>query len=117
MHPWIGDSRKPGVVGLVGIGGALLSASMTSKSNAQNLRTCISAEDKRARRVEKRAIYAKYLAACNEMSSAAPDSFLEDIDLKRPRLREADEPAASLFVAAMSANAELELVAPPRYAN
>ena len=101
-----------GVVGLAGIGGALLSASMTSKSSAQNLRTGISAEDERARRAEKRAIYAKYLAACDETSFAAPSHFLENIIPKRPQPREADERAASLYVAAVTANAELQLVAP-----
>ncbi len=34
-----------GVVGLAGIGGTLLSARLTSKSDAENLRTSISAED------------------------------------------------------------------------
>jgi hypothetical protein len=41
-----------GVVGVAGIGGALLSAKMTSKSDTENLRTSISAENKRETRRE-----------------------------------------------------------------
>jgi hypothetical protein len=52
-----------GLLGLAGIGGTLLSARLTSKSDAENLRTSISAEDARSRVVEKRRIYAKCLAA------------------------------------------------------
>lgn len=41
-----------GVVGVAGIGGTLLSARMTSKSDADNLRTSIAAEDTRAKPAE-----------------------------------------------------------------
>ena len=43
-----------GAVGLAGIGGALLSARMTSKSDAENLKMSIAAEDEHARLAEKR---------------------------------------------------------------
>jgi hypothetical protein len=52
-----------GVVGLAGIGGTLLSARMTGKSDAANLRMSVSAEDTRAKLAEKRRIYANCLAA------------------------------------------------------
>jgi hypothetical protein len=52
-----------GVVGLAGIGGTLLSARMTGKSDAENLRMSISAEHTLAKLAEKRRIYANCLAA------------------------------------------------------
>jgi len=52
-----------GIVGLAGIGGTLVSAKITRKSAAENLRTSIGAEDERARLAEKRRIYAQALAS------------------------------------------------------
>jgi len=52
-----------GAVGLAGIGGTLLSARMTGRSDAENLRTSISAEDERAKLAEKRRVYASCLAS------------------------------------------------------
>lgn len=51
-----------GAVGLAGIGGTLLSASIAGKSNAENLQTSIAAENDRARLYEKRRVYANCLA-------------------------------------------------------
>jgi hypothetical protein len=59
-----------GVVGLAGIGGTLLSAKLTSKSDAANLRTSIAAEDARAKVAEKRRIYANCLAALSAYVAA-----------------------------------------------
>jgi hypothetical protein len=101
-----------GVVGLAGIGGTLLSARITGKSNTEDLRTSISAENTRARRAEKRMIYAKFLAACNEMIVVrARINTYEAGDPKGEVPRGVDEQNALFFAAAMSANAELELVA------
>jgi hypothetical protein len=52
-----------GVVGLAGIGGSIMSARLASKSATENLRRSITAEDIRAKRAEKRLVYAKCLAA------------------------------------------------------
>ena len=60
-----------GVVGVAGIGGTLLSARMTSKSDAENLRMSIAAEDKRAQLAEKRRIYANCLARLTDGFYAA----------------------------------------------
>jgi hypothetical protein len=51
-----------GVLGLAGIGGTLLSTRITGRSDAENLRTSISAEDYRVKVAEKRRIYANCLA-------------------------------------------------------
>jgi ABC-type transporter Mla maintaining outer membrane lipid asymmetry ATPase subunit MlaF len=60
-----------GVVGIVGIGGSVLSARMAGKSAAQNLQMSIQAEDTRASRAEKRRICASYLASLIEVMAAA----------------------------------------------
>lgn len=59
-----------GAVGIAGIGGALLSARITSKSAAENLRTSIAAEDARANLAEKRRIYANCLGALTAFLTA-----------------------------------------------
>lgn len=102
-----------GAVGVAGIGGTLLSARMTGKSNADILRTSIIAEDARARNAEKRAVYAKFLAAINEMIQvrARMDTYKAN-DPKGEIPRDVDEQSALTFVSAMSANAELELISP-----
>lgn len=63
-----------GVVGLAGIGGTLLSARLTSKSDAENLRTSISAEDAGAKLAEKRRIYANCIAAITACASATDNA-------------------------------------------
>lgn len=55
-----------GVVGIAGIGGAILSVKITTKSQAANLRLSIDAENNRARVAEKRRIYATFIACYNE---------------------------------------------------
>ncbi len=76
-----------GVVGLAGIGGTLLSARMTSKSDAENLRTSISAEDARAKLAEKRRAYAAFHASLDNVFAIAATSnprptadMLSDLD-------------------------------------
>jgi hypothetical protein len=73
-----------GVVGVAGIGGTLLSARMTSKSDAANLRTSIAAEDMRAKVTEKRRVYAKYIASMIEVivATVAFDSYGKKTDVK-----------------------------------
>ena len=98
-----------GVVGLAGIGGTLLAARMTSKSDAANLRTSISAEDARANRAEKRRIYANYLAAL----SAGFGSSVASSTYKGPADQKHDEIAAQWRDArttALSASAEVRLI-------
>lgn len=94
-----------GVVGIAGIGGALLSARMTAKSSAENLRTSISAEDARARNAEKRRTYANCLAvltlAVSTRASANPDD------------RDSRTNAANLIITAANAVFEVKLIAPP----
>lgn len=52
-----------GAIGLAGIGGTLLSASIARQSNAENLQASIAAENNKARLSEKRCVYANCLAA------------------------------------------------------
>lgn len=52
-----------GAVGIAGIGGTVLSATITRKSAAENLRISIDAENERIKLAEKRRIYAQALAA------------------------------------------------------
>ena len=104
-----------GVVGLGGIGGTLLSARLTSKSDAANLRTSISAEDARANRAEKRRIYAACVAALtahadvivgasDELQRLIRSNAVQVDDLNRTRL------------AAQNAVAEVDLIAPTEVA-
>lgn len=88
-----------GVVGLAGIGGALLSARMTGKSDAENLRTSISAEDRRARLAEKRRIYANCLATLTIAATARAEAHDR-------------QGAAAALVAAANAAFEVKLIAP-----
>jgi hypothetical protein len=102
-----------GAVGLAGIGGALLSARMSGNSNSRDLLTSISADDGRARRAEKRAMYAKFLANCTDMLRVQSRIDVYKADSPQGHLpREVDEQNALSLIAAMTANAELELIAP-----
>jgi len=72
-----------GIVGLAGIGGTLVSAKITRKSAAENLRTSIGAEDERARLAEKRRIYAQALASLTAVNVMGKE---ERLRLPRPVL-------------------------------
>jgi hypothetical protein len=63
MFPW--DVVVTGVVGIAGIGGAILAARITTKTQTANLLLSIDAENKRARVAEKRRLYAGFLASVN----------------------------------------------------
>ena len=92
-----------GLVGVAGIGGTLLSARMTSKSDAENLRTSIAAEDARAKVAEKRRIYANCLAALVAASNAARAAEAE-------AQVETLQKAMSAHQEAMNANSEVQLI-------
>jgi hypothetical protein len=98
-----------GAVGLAGIGGTLLSARMTAKSGAENLRTSISAEDARANRAEKRRIYANYFAVL----SVGFDSSVAASTYDGPADQKQDEIAArwrDARITALSASVEVRLI-------
>ena len=100
-----------GVVGLAGIGGTLLSARMTSKSDSENLRTSIGAEDQRARLAEKCRIYANYLSAL----SAGFNSYVESSTKQDLAGQKHDEIMArwrDAHVNALSASSEVRLIGP-----
>ena len=59
-----------GVVGIAGIGGAILSAKITATTQVINLRLSIGAENHRARIAEKRRIYATFIACYNKALDA-----------------------------------------------
>jgi hypothetical protein len=66
--PW--DTLITGAVGVVGIGGTILAARMTNKTQTANLIRSITAENERTRLTEKRGIYACHLASCTEAVQA-----------------------------------------------
>jgi hypothetical protein len=99
-----------GVVGLAGIGGTLLAARMTGKSDAENLRTSISAEDRRARRTEKREIFARFLDASSRAHLAAA-RYRSHYDPDHPQGELAEEQSAAV-VAMNQAHSVLTLTAP-----
>jgi hypothetical protein len=102
-----------GLVGIAGIGGTLLSARMTGKSDAENLRTSITAEDGRARLAEKRRVYANCLARLTDGFFAA--TIVKTYEGKHT---EAEYKAAVLEcnrarVVATNALHEVKLIGPP----
>lgn len=67
-------SAITGTVGIVGIGGTILSAKMTAKTQTASLLRSINAEDKRIKRAEKREIYSRCLNALDSLLEAAVSS-------------------------------------------
>jgi hypothetical protein len=104
-----------GAVGLAGIGGTLLSAKMTGKSDAENLRTSISAEDRRARLAEKRRIYAGCVAAVTAYSDATVAANTPKMLLAEQRA-ELEHEVGRTRLAAQVAVSEVDLIAPPEVA-
>jgi hypothetical protein len=104
-----------GAVGLAGIGGTLLSARMTSKSDAANLRASISAEDTRAKLAEKRRIYASCIAALDAYANYAEYATRADTLPLAQRAQLLGESARSRL-AAFYASSEMDLIAPPEVA-
>jgi hypothetical protein len=92
-----------GTVGVAGIGGTIMSASLARKSAAENLQTSISAEDKRAKQAGKRRIYANSLAALTFASTA--------------HLRYTPGGPSAAAVVATNAVAEVKLIASPEVAD
>jgi hypothetical protein len=101
-----------GVVGLAGIGGALLSVRMTSNSAADNLRTTISAEAARARLAEKRRIYANCLVALTAYTHAA-GSLAQGAELSPAEYAGLEEDSDRTRMAAVLATSEVYLIGPP----
>jgi hypothetical protein len=101
-----------GVVGLAGIGGAILSSRMASSSAVSNLHTSITAEDRRAKVTEKRRIYARYLASLIEVVATSADledhGDEDDPDNKKALMVRVDESIVTL----VNALTELQLLAP-----
>lgn len=102
-----------GIVGIAGIGGTLWSGKLAAKSATLNLRLSISAEDDRARRAQKRRIYAAYLASLTSLAAEVRnfklyggDMSVEDRHIKRTDVLTADAHA-------IDAMSELALIAPP----
>ena len=102
-----------GLVGVVGIGGTLLSARMTSKSDAENLRTSISAEDARAKVAEKRRIYANCLAALVAASMASGAARAANDNPAVEFRMETLQRAMAAQQAAMNAVSEVQLIGSP----
>lgn len=100
-----------GVVGLAGIGGTLLSARMTGKSDAANLQVSISAEDRRARCTEKREVFARFLTAASAAQMAAV-RYRSHYDPDHPQGDLAEAQSAAV-VAMSQAVSVLILIAPP----
>jgi hypothetical protein len=100
-----------GVVGLAGIGGAILSSRMASKSTTSNLDMSITAEDRRAKVAEKRRIYARYLASIIEVVATTGNLEIyggeADSDSKKALVVRVDESLISL----VNALSELQLLA------
>jgi hypothetical protein len=105
-----------GLVGLAGIGGTLLSARITGKSDAENLRMTISADDRRAEVAEKRRIY----AACGAALTAHFDAVVGARSNDPHEVR--FDPAVLLAevnrtrVAAVNAVAVVDLISPSEVA-
>jgi hypothetical protein len=101
-----------GVVGLAGIGGTLLSARMTGKSDAENLRASISAEDQRVKLAEKRRIYASCIAALTVGLNAARAILPGETGPADERHDELMAQWGSAVATAISAASEVRLVGP-----
>jgi hypothetical protein len=104
-----------GVVGVAGIGGTLLSARLTSKSDAANLRTSISAEDARANRTEKRRIYAGCVAAVTAYFDAIVAAGTGSLVFADERAG-LDAEVGRTRLAAQVAVSEVDLIAPTEVA-
>jgi hypothetical protein len=98
-----------GFVGIAGIAGSIVSASMASKSAAQNLQTSIAAEDARAKQAEKRRVYGALLAAIGRYVGA-------QVEMSRfgggPGTERALTRFTSAEVEATNATSEVQLIAP-----
>jgi uncharacterized membrane-anchored protein YjiN (DUF445 family) len=90
-----------GVVGLAGIGGTIASARISSRSASEDLKQSITSEDARAKRAEKRVIYANYLGAIT--------SFKNETE-KKPKIREIIDRAVEAEKAAWVSAQEVSLV-------
>lgn len=102
-----------GVVGVAGIAGSILAAHQARKSAAENLRTGISAEDRRAKVAEKRRIYAACLTALNNMMTAQADYGVDIANAKsKAERRVAYSELVPVRNSLLNAVSELELVAP-----
>lgn len=101
-----------GVVGIAGIVGSIVSARIARKSATENLRTSISAEDRRTRIAEKRRIYAAFVAAINVLVPAyimnKNTQSTRDAGERKVPSKDAVEALTSM----LNTLAELELVAP-----
>jgi hypothetical protein len=105
-----------GAVGLAGIGGTLLAARMTSKSDAENLRMSISAEDARAKLAEKRRIYANCLAALMDFTNALERWGHETKLPPEQRNAEGQDEVVRTRRAAYHTVSEVELIGPTEVA-
>jgi len=103
-----------GAVGLAGIGGTLLSARMTSKSDVKNLRISIRAEDARTRLADRRRIYAGCVAALTAYSDATVANNPKPLLAEQRAELEYDVGRTRL--AAQVAVSEVDLIAPPEVA-
>lgn len=109
MFPW--QTLITGAVGVAGIGGTILAARMTSKSQTANLKPGIGAENERARRAEKRLIYARCLASYEAMLTQV--LVFRDAGDRAESLDERSATEMSAVVSAMNVVvAELMLIAP-----
>lgn len=96
-------------VGLAGIGGTLMSARISNRTNTENLRTSINAENDHARLIEKRRVYSGYLAALTI-------GYLQASVVRSHRAPRSKEYAAAVLeanrarAAAMNALSEVRLI-------
>ena len=106
-----------GAVGLAGIAGTLLSAKMTSKADAKNLRASIRAEDARAKLADKRRIYAGCVAALTAYSDATVAANSPKALIVKQHVRaELEYEVGRTRLAAQVAVSEVDLIAPPEVA-
>jgi hypothetical protein len=103
-----------GLVGIAGVVGTIVAAKIASKSATKDLKLSINAESDRARRAEKRQIYAESLAAFTEVSWASfeylQQTIKEDRDASRVRLK-------TLLDGILKALGEARLIASPEIVN
>lgn len=105
-----------GAVGLAGIAGTLLSAKMTSKADAKNLKASIRAEDVRAKLADKRRIYAGCVAALTAYSDATVAANSPKALIKQHVRAELEYEVGRTRLAAQVAVSEVDLIAPPEVA-